>query len=1484
MALPPVLDEENLYKFRTKICERYVKQGKCEFADKCQYSHDLRWTRRPPWKYTYAPELCRDLVFVTDGRGRTIAKSNCKQKRNCRFAHTKEEQMYHPKVYKTAMCHQFKENGWCDRYYCPFAHFETELRPTEQSDDIRKSFSKPAVQEALCPDIYLPSDRPHPRLRARFLAIMDGIPSQNHLHLALDPGYLSNAGGARTRQPYTDFISSHTPHSVLSESSPPAQAYGQQKGTASSSNTLDGVSRNIAGSGMVNRTTKSSTSQLPPRQNVSNKENLGERRTQRTTSRLVQLLQAKQYAGNNSGDAAAPKPITSSGSVQTETYHYTAHVDGPRMAAVSVLAAGSDVPPYGSAYASTHSAASAQQWTSMPGSPLGSRTQVLQTEIPRAEGYSGTQNTIFDNSFAAPLLPALVQQGERRPNAKVTTSAIGIPGSGVPFEIDPHPTGGLSAILARADGWFAFQQTKAHIDTPHSGALPSCSTWGNVDNHPGGPGEVTAVKTATTNEFRVKCLSSDICYWNQPIGRSRDDPSVLVYAGLLLGPGKTREVVAVKQLPVVVLNRAGALWREVQRFLTISDPQLVNIKRALFLPGESDEGTSLWVITEKCQGSIVDIFPLGTVSPSFLQATFPPTGLNGLLHYLLRAIQTLHYQSQGAHMRIHPGNVMIGCHGEVKLGDCAGKIRYLSILDLLHAGIQGASNAKALLQWILGTPQETCWMAPEFLTSLLDLEEELSQAMRQWGNDKNKNEQAFAAVARNFKWPVDFLRKADAWAAGATLFYIASGGLHPYGSANDSLILANILADKKLNFDKLSNCPWLADLLSGLLCHNPAQRLSITQALHHPLFWTSEDIEKYLEDLRTALEQSRIEESMRLQDVLSYSINWVESLQYIPSPVPLLPLLLSYMAMPSASPQLLAAHPHQSALSFLVFLAYIAEDKRIALVERRLIVSECLMAHAAPFLHSVYLFLFPKFTTDREAFTNSLRRIDCNPSQSYGWHLLAGPSTEGSTHLTASPQGVHSSLSASTRPGIPFSARTFGVPTYPNSPHNIFREGNSDCPNDNAGNTRPVPPPPSGPGATGMLSREAMKPAWGEATPGIPGRQRRYFRYPQSGLVLHAGTITEQEAGGVRPRASTAGTTGTTDSKAEVAPHRAAALTERPMALQMQALIKEAASLRPQTRQSGLRGAREAGNTDRISRLAGSPSGITRPAKEVAKKGNKIDTKQRGSGSAKELRWPCGAERLGGPKQQSEPRHPPGMGKATGLWGPSTGPVDGQPDPCAMTPLPADAGRGQQGAVLHTAEAKGEPGVSSCGDAPVSPNGPSGRTLETSQTLQPCSGIPAKSARHLHGGIAAPLKAYEEEAPGLRKGLVGAHTEIKFSFGSSSTLLQMPVAVSTVSTALSSATASEFCHGQSQPTDGVGEIGAWRHEPPPSSVEGVMKEAAKPQEAKGPERQEGAGIPRDIKAPDTAIAEHTVTGEGISQSTRYRENLRRDTSNACTIQ
>jgi hypothetical protein len=65
MALPPFLVGDDLLKFRTRHCalfstvkfictvsfpylgQRFVKQGYCNFADKCQYSHNIEWTRRP---------------------------------------------------------------------------------------------------------------------------------------------------------------------------------------------------------------------------------------------------------------------------------------------------------------------------------------------------------------------------------------------------------------------------------------------------------------------------------------------------------------------------------------------------------------------------------------------------------------------------------------------------------------------------------------------------------------------------------------------------------------------------------------------------------------------------------------------------------------------------------------------------------------------------------------------------------------------------------------------------------------------------------------------------------------------------------------------------------------------------------------------------------------------------------------------------------------------------------------------------------------------------------------------------------------------------------------------------------------------------------------------------------------------------------------------------------------------------------------------
>jgi serine/threonine protein kinase len=43
--------------------------------------------------------------------------------KNCNHAHSREEILYHPSVYKTSMC----ESWSCSRYYCPFAHSMDEL-------------------------------------------------------------------------------------------------------------------------------------------------------------------------------------------------------------------------------------------------------------------------------------------------------------------------------------------------------------------------------------------------------------------------------------------------------------------------------------------------------------------------------------------------------------------------------------------------------------------------------------------------------------------------------------------------------------------------------------------------------------------------------------------------------------------------------------------------------------------------------------------------------------------------------------------------------------------------------------------------------------------------------------------------------------------------------------------------------------------------------------------------------------------------------------------------------------------------------------------------------------------------------------------------------------------------------------------------------------------------------------------------------------
>eukprot|EP00923_Selenidium_pygospionis_P009557 GHVN01016371.1.p1 GENE.GHVN01016371.1~~GHVN01016371.1.p1 ORF type:complete len:241 (+),score=8.07 GHVN01016371.1:3-725(+) len=74
-------------------------------------------------------------------------RNRCSNGRNCKFSHTKEEQMYHPFVYKTQLC---RDHPNCQKAYCPFAHDLDDMRRTQQLEEdmkiLRQRKHDPAVQ------------------------------------------------------------------------------------------------------------------------------------------------------------------------------------------------------------------------------------------------------------------------------------------------------------------------------------------------------------------------------------------------------------------------------------------------------------------------------------------------------------------------------------------------------------------------------------------------------------------------------------------------------------------------------------------------------------------------------------------------------------------------------------------------------------------------------------------------------------------------------------------------------------------------------------------------------------------------------------------------------------------------------------------------------------------------------------------------------------------------------------------------------------------------------------------------------------------------------------------------------------------------------------------------------------------------------------------------------------------------------------------
>ncbi|XP_953963.1 uncharacterized protein TA05800 [Theileria annulata] len=130
----PILSEEDLERFRTKVCT-LASSMKCDFGvERCNYSHNLYWARRCPFYLRdssilrYIPQCCPDVEL---GEGTTVIRNSCPRGNNCSFAHSYEEIHYHPLVYKTEVCKDYRL-GKCKTYYCHLVHGLAEYRVPKQ--------------------------------------------------------------------------------------------------------------------------------------------------------------------------------------------------------------------------------------------------------------------------------------------------------------------------------------------------------------------------------------------------------------------------------------------------------------------------------------------------------------------------------------------------------------------------------------------------------------------------------------------------------------------------------------------------------------------------------------------------------------------------------------------------------------------------------------------------------------------------------------------------------------------------------------------------------------------------------------------------------------------------------------------------------------------------------------------------------------------------------------------------------------------------------------------------------------------------------------------------------------------------------------------------------------------------------------------------------------------------------------------------------
>lgn len=159
MALPSDFwrNDQLLNIFRTRPCTRFQRFGHCEWKSQCQFSHCLDWPRRSSARQSYSAELCK-TISMSNGDNENRKTGRCSKEGSCSFAHSKEEVLYHPHLFKTILCEEFESTSdkgsgvkgkqvRCHRYYCPFAHGPEELRKSPLVMSERQALIQAAIEK-----------------------------------------------------------------------------------------------------------------------------------------------------------------------------------------------------------------------------------------------------------------------------------------------------------------------------------------------------------------------------------------------------------------------------------------------------------------------------------------------------------------------------------------------------------------------------------------------------------------------------------------------------------------------------------------------------------------------------------------------------------------------------------------------------------------------------------------------------------------------------------------------------------------------------------------------------------------------------------------------------------------------------------------------------------------------------------------------------------------------------------------------------------------------------------------------------------------------------------------------------------------------------------------------------------------------------------------------------------------------------------------